>query len=276
MLEITSKDNPRLKKARAVRDGRESDEIFIEGLRLAEEAVAANLDVIDYFWTPEFAESARAANLLNDLQMIGGAQVSAKILESIAATKTPQGVILIAAKPETGKTVLNRALNRASEAPLLVILHELNNPNNVGAVLRTAEAANCASAILTVSSADVFSAKSLRAAMGSAFRLPVWERAGFTEAIEFCRSHNIKTVCAELNADKSHTEIDWTIPRALIIGSEAHGLSATEIALADENLKIPMNESVESLNAAVACGVILYEAQRQRGESKVQSSKSKV
>ncbi len=266
MLEITSKDNSRLKKARAVRDGREPSEIFVEGLRLAEEAVGANLEIVDYFWTPEFARSERAANLLNKLQS-GGAQISAKMLESVAATKTAQGIVLIAAKPETGETVLNRALNRASGTPLLIILHELNNPHNVGAILRTAEAANCAGAILTRNSADVFSAKSLRAAMGSAFRLPVWERAEFDRAIEFCRSHQIKTVCAELNAEKFHTKIDWAIPRALIIGSEAHGLSRAEIALAGESLKIPMNKLVESLNAAVACGVVLYEAQRQKSEA---------
>lgn len=264
MLEITSKDNPRLKHARAVRDGRSADTIFIEGLRLAEEAVSAGLKIVDYFWTPEFAANRRAADLLNKLQTSGGAQVSAKILESVAETKSPQGIVLIADKPETGKSVLNRILKNSDSAALIVVLHELNNPNNVGAILRTIEAAGGASAILTRSTADAFSPKSLRAAMGSAFRLPLWTNVEFGEAIEFCRSHKLKTICSELAADKTHTETDWTIPCALIIGSEAHGLKPEEIALADERLKIPMRALVESLNAAVACGVVLYEAARQR------------
>jgi RNA methyltransferase, TrmH family len=264
MLEIKSKDNPRLKHARAVRDGRESGEIFIEGLRLAEEAVAANLEITDAFFTTEFADAPRGERLLSNLADVRGANISEKLLESISDTKTPQGVVVLAKKPKTGKEVVLSPLHPFTPSPLLVVIHRLNNPTNVGAILRTAEAAGATGAILTENSADVFSPKSLRGAMGSAFRLPMWTNAKFAEAIEFCRENNIKTVCAELNAEKTHVEVDWREPKALILGSEAHGLTAEEIALTDENLKIPMHSPVESLNVAVACGIILYEAHRQR------------
>ena len=263
MLEITSKDNVRLKHARQVRDGREKDLLFVEGLRLTEELAATHLEITECFFTPEFAESERGASLLEKLIRVRAAVLSENLLASISDTKTPQGVIVLAKKPEAGKKVLETALTVA-ETPLLIVLHKLNNPTNVGAILRTAEAAGATGAILTRDSADMFAPKSLRGAMGSAFRLPLWTNAEFGKVIEFCLAHQIKTVCAALSARKTHLEIDWISPRALIIGSEAHGLTPAEIAQTDESLIIQMHSPVESLNAAVACGIILYEAVRQK------------
>jgi TrmH family RNA methyltransferase len=260
--QITSKENSRLKHARTVRNGRVENEIFIEGLRLSEEA-AEFLETIDFFYTLEFAESERGAALLKKLKTSNGAGVSSKLLESISDTKTPQGIVLLARKPETGKKILEQSFDSASQ--LLIILHELNNPSNVGAILRTAEAAGASGAILTKNSANVFSPKSLRGSMGAAFRLRFWTMADFSEAIEFCRRNRIKTVCADIRATKNHTEIDWRGAAALIVGSEARGLAIEEIRQTDEQIKIPMKAPVESLNAAVACGVVLYEAARQRG-----------
>lgn len=260
--QITSRDNARLKHARAVRDVRVDDEIFIEGLRLAEEA-AESLEITDFFCTPEFSETERGFELLKKLQSVNGAVLTQKLLESISDTKTPQGIVLLARKPETGKSILSEKL-KSLDAPLIVVLHEMNNPANVGAVLRTAEAADVSGAILTRNSADVFSPKSLRAAMGAAFRLPLWTNADFAETIEFCRGNEIKTICADVRGEKIHTEIDWRAAAALIIGSEARGLSAEEVEQTDEQIKIPMKAPVESLNAAVAGGIVLYEAVRQR------------
>ena len=263
MLEITGKDNLRLKHARAVRDGRETDLLFVEGLRLAEEIAATDLEIVEYFFTEEFAESERGAKLLGKLADARAAILSENLLASISDTKTPQGIVVLAKKPEIGRAVLEAALTRA-EIPLLLVLHKLNNPVNTGAILRTAEAAGAAGVILTRDSANVFATRALRGAMGSAFRLPLWTNAEFGEAVEFCRVHQIKTVCAALNATKTHLEIDWAAPRALIIGSEAHGLTPEEIAQTGDSLIIPMRAPVESLNAAVACGVVLYEAVRQK------------
>ena len=260
--QITSRDNSRLKRARTVRDGRIDGEIFVEGLRLAEEAVEF-LEITDFFYTPEFAETERGEELLKKLHNFNGAVVGQKLLESISDTKTPQGVVLLARKQQTGKEILEKKLKSIS-APLFVVLHELNNPANSGAILRTAEAAGVAGAILTRNSADIFSPKSLRGAMGAAFRLPLWTGAEFDETINFFRANKIKTICADVRAEKKHTEIDWRTGAALIVGSEARGLSPKEVGQTDEQTKIPMKAPVESLNAAVAAGIILYEAARQR------------
>lgn len=276
-----------------MRDGRVRDQLFIEGLRLAEEAISANLKVTDYFFTGEFAKNPRGACLLEKIDRPRGALISAKLLESIADTESPQGIIVLAERPQTGAPSLDKVINgssnqsaseeindhpsaKASAVPLLVILHKLNNPNNVGAILRAAEAAGCTGAIMTANSADPFAPKSLRAAMGSAFRLPLWTHAGFVEAIEFCQARGIKAVCAELGAIKTHVEVDWTLATAVVVGSEAYGLLPEEIRLCDESLRIPMNAAVESLNAAVAAAIVLYEAHRQRSEFQVSGSKFQV
>lgn len=271
MLEITSRDNARLKFARAVRDDRADgrEQIFIEGLRLAEEAIAANLEITDYFFTAEFAAAPRGKILLENLakQSKSGAMLSSNLLASIAETKSPPGVVVLARAPETGKSLVAQALERSAQ-PLLIVLHEINNPLNVGAILRTAEAAGVAAAILTKTTADPFAPKALRGAMGSAFRLPLWESADFFEVIEFCRNYKIKTLGSDVRAEKTLFKIDWTTSHAIFIGSEAHGFNESEINKLDESLKIPMQAPVESLNAAVACGIILYEARRQRSLSK--------
>ena len=145
-----------------------------------------------------------------------------------------------------------------------MILHGINNPVNVGAILRSAEAAGATGVITTISCAYPFSPKALRGAMGSTFRLSLWKDASFTDAINWCAQHGIRTVAADVQANSRHTDIDWKIPRALIVGSESVGLNNEEIELADETVRVEMHGKVESLNVAVAAAVLLYEAARQR------------
>ncbi len=102
--------------------------------------------------------------------------------------------------------------------------------------------------------------------MGASLRLPIWEGADLFEILDWARGKNLTSVCADVNAKKSYLETDWTKPRLLIFGSEAHGLSAEEKEAIEESLLIPMENGVESLNLAVSCGVILFEAKRQIGK----------
>lgn len=262
---ITSRDNTLVKRARNVRDGRVREQIFIEGLRLCEEA-AHSLDrenILDVISTERMAESKRGASLLSRLAQNGkrAVLVSEPVFSSISDTKTPQGIILLALRPNTDRSSL---LIRSDKVPLLVVLHQLNNPSNVGAILRTAEAAGVSGVILTTGSTDIFSPKALRGAMGSTFRIPIWTDATLDEVLRFCVELGARTICTDLQAPRAHTEIDWNVPSALLVGSEASGFAREEIALADSSFKIPMNSPVESLNVAVAVGVVLYEAARQR------------
>ena len=260
---ITSRDNQLARHARVVREGRVEGQIFIEGLRLAEEAARASLAIDNVLCTETFAHDERGAKLF---PLLGKARerlslVSESVFSTLSDTKTPQGIVIIAARPHTGRAALDQKM---TDAPLLVVMHRLNNPSNAGAILRTAEAAGATGAITTEGTTDIFSPKALRGAMGSSFRLPLWTSANFEEILSWCSRHGIRTIGSDLRATRSHTEIDWTKASALFVGAESTGLRKGEAGALDERIRIPMRPPVESLNVAVASAVMLYEAARQR------------
>ena len=263
MLKITSRDNPKIKRARKVREGLIESLIFIEGLRLAEEILRSNLKIADVFFTENFTKTERGQAFLQHIGIFNLSEVADKVFDWLSDTKNSQGIIIICEKPEADKVHVEKDLLSPKKLPLVVLLHRINNPSNLGAILRTCEAVNVSGVILTKNSADVFSPKALRGAMGASLRLPIWTNAAFDEVLDWSKDKNLVSVCADVNARKSYLEIDWKTPRLLIFGSEAHGLSDEERKAVNENLLIPMDNDVESLNLAVSCGVILFEAKRQ-------------
>jgi RNA methyltransferase, TrmH family len=264
MMKITSRDNSLLRLARSVRDGKMQEFMFVEGMRLCEEALRSGLEIEAVIVSDELAGKEKAADLISKLGEVSSrvATVSEKLLESISYTKTPQGIIVLTERPNSGQ---EHFAAKQKDPVLIVIMHRINNPVNVGAILRTAEAAGATGAIATQNTSDPFSPKSLRGAMGSAFRLPVWFGPTYDEAVAWCSQQEIQTVCAHVHASTSYHEVDWKYPSALIVGPESSGLSREEIALANRAVRIPMQAESESLNVAVATGVLLYEAARVRG-----------
>lgn len=264
MLKIDSRDNQKIKQARKTRDGAAENLIFAEGLRLCEEVLRSGSAVEQVFVREDFAENARGGKFLRAISAATDQifAVSKTVFDSITDTKNSQGVIVIARKPETGRHKIEAGLSKPGKTPLVVLLHRVGNPSNLGAILRTAEAADASGVILTPDSADAFSPKALRGAMGAALRLPVWTGADFFDVLDWARRNALMSVAADVRAEKSYLEIDWSAPRLLIFGSEAHGLSERETAGADETFKIPMANGVESLNLAVSAGIILFEATR--------------
>jgi TrmH family RNA methyltransferase len=260
---ITSRKNPHARRARDVRDGREKALVFVEGVRLCEEAIRAGVEFESALFAPSLVEDERGARLVAGLREVCTRVLAVEedVLESVSDTKSSQGVVAVAKRPQTGPDVIERA----GGTPLVVLMHAVNNPSNAGAMLRVAEASGASAVISTRGSADLLSPKSLRGSMGSAFRLPLWDGSTFEEALGWCRERGIKTISTDAEAEATYTEIDWTTPRAVIVGPEAGGLTEAEARAADESVRIPMRAPVESLNVAVALGVILYEAARQRG-----------
>ena len=147
-MHITSRDNSLLRQARAVRDGKIEEKIVIEGLRLCEEAHRSALNIEAVIVSEELLRKERAAPVINELSRVSKrvASVSEKLLASISYTKTPQGIVVLADRPESSEERLAASLN---DIPLLVVLHQINNPVNVGAILRTAEAAGATGVITT-------------------------------------------------------------------------------------------------------------------------------
>ena len=260
---IVSRDNSLLRQARAVRDGKVDELIYVEGLRLCVEALKSKLKLEAVIASEELIRKPQASESFAEISKAAArvATVSEKLLESISYTKTPQGIVVLARRPDASQQRLETSL---TDRALLVLLHHINNPVNVGAILRTAEAAGATGIITTRNTSDPFSPKSLRGAMGSAFRLPIWRDADFEDAISWCRNRGIKLVATDVAADLKHTDWHWKRASALLLGPESTGLTDDELKATDQSVRIPMHGEVESLNVSVAAGIILYEAARQR------------
>jgi TrmH family RNA methyltransferase len=256
---ITSKDNQHLKFARRVRDRKEDDLIFIEGKRLCREAVSSGVEIEKVFVSERLKESEFAAEIggsIGEIFVIGD-----ELLDSIADTDSPQGIVMIARRPR--KRTVHELFQFNDGLPLWLFLVRPNNPSNLGALCRTAEAAGSRGAFLGTGSADPFASKTLRASMGSVFRFPIAPDADHTPVFGAARSKAISVIAMDAEGGKDYLELDWTKPTLLVVGNEASGLSTDCLAEADEVVRIDMKQPVESLNLAVSAGIVLFEAVRQ-------------
>jgi TrmH family RNA methyltransferase len=274
---ITSRHNPLVKRFRRVRAMGERQHVFLEGVRLIEDAINSGARFESVAFTAELESSERGAALLDSLRRVQcrGALVSKQVMEAIADTQTPQGVAALVSRPYLELDDL------FSNSPdLLVIADELQDPGNLGTIIRTAEAAGANGLITTRYTVDPFNDKAIRASMGSALRLPVVTGASRADIAARCRHHTIKMISSRATPGQSQgiiedaaraervklcTEVDMTVPIALIVGREATGIPEPGNAEADESVHIPMAEGVESLNVAAAAAMLLYEVGRQRG-----------
>lgn len=248
MIEITSRDNPKLKQIRKIRDGRDPEFIFIEGLRLAREAMRSPLSVSSAVFARSFTDTTEFDRIADKII------VPDKIFDSLSDTKNPQGVILIAERPATDRAAFEDRFDGGTS----VLLHRVNNPSNLGAILRTCEAAGINNVIVTKDSADAFSPKALRASMGSAFRLNIGERAEFDKTVEWARKIGLRTTAADISGIVDYRQLAKAT-RLIVFGSEANGLTEEELTAMDDVVVIPMQNGVESLNLAVSGGIILFE-----------------
>ncbi len=256
---ITSRDNARLMAARRVREGREAG-VFIEGVRLAREALQAGLRIRQCFVGDDLRDKELAELAAERSEHC--ALISDKLMRSIADTAGPQGIIIIADQPSGSRDGIEARLSTAA-LPLVVFLNEVNNPANLGAVLRSCDAAGAAGVITSQGSAAAFSPKAMRAAMGASFRVPVWSGASWEEVLRWAGERGLRTIAADAKGTQPYASAKWTEPSLLVFGSEAHGLSDEQLEAIDLAVNIPMESGAESLNLAVAAGVVLFEARRQ-------------
>jgi len=253
---ITSSSNERVKHARRVREGRERELIFIEGERLVAEGVASALKLHACFTVAE--PSASQQELLERLTC-PILQLSDSVLESLSDTTSTQGIIVIAERPFPAVDHMFEG-----QAPLILGLDRIQDPGNLGTLVRTAEAAGVSGLFAFAGSADAFSPKTLRSAMGSAFRLPILPDVSGLGVIETCHARGLKAVVATGEADLCHFDYDWRQPTLLILGNEGRGASDEIMNACDHRVRIPLHVPVESLNVAAAGAAILFEAVRQR------------
>ena len=181
-------------------------------------------------------------------------------MKSLADTVSPQGVVVIARRPRAG----NGDLWSATETPLVLVLDRLQDPGNVGTLLRSAEGAGVTAVAVLEGTADPFSPKALRSSMGSAFRLPVVTELNGREFLEQARTRGCAVLAADGGGAVSFRRTDWTRPTVLVVGNEGRGVAQDLLEACDQRVAIPMRGSVESLNVATAGAVLLFEAARQR------------
>lgn len=293
---ITSRQNPLVKRFRRVRAMGERHHIFLEGVRLMEDAIGSNVHFESVAFTGDLEATERGAALIASLQSVQcrGALVSKQVMQAISDTQNPQGVAAIVSRPYLSLEELF-----ASHPDLLVVADELQDPGNLGTIVRTAEAAGASGVITTRYTVDPFIDKAIRASMGSALRLPIVSGANRADVARLCSEHRIKLIASRASASpasgviedaaraervKLCTEVDMTSAIAFVVGREATGVSTSALSDADELVHIPMAVGIESLNVASATAILLYEAARQRGftfrapgskTSKAKSSKEK-
>ncbi len=261
---ITSPVNPQLKHARRVRDGREPGLIFIEGERLCEECLQSGLELVAGFHVQSPGDRTEAIIAELRRRECPTYEVAEAAFATVSDTVTPQGIIIIAARPAYALDQVFAA--RSGRWVLVVGLDAVQDPGNLGAILRTAEAAGASGVVALSGSTDAFAPKTLRSAMGSAFRLPVATDVTTDELIAASQAAGVRIVATDAEAPLVYSDYDWRQPTLLILGNEARGVSHELRARSDHVVRIPLHPPVESLNVAAAAAAILFEAARQRRE----------
>jgi TrmH family RNA methyltransferase len=255
---ITSRQHPIVKEFRELARGA-GPLMLLDGWHLLHEAAAAEVvvDKIAICGPP----TAKEESVVDRLRRAGArvVAVSGGVLNALSPVNSPTGVVASAQIPTvTASAVL-------TPSPALVLAGaSVQDPGNAGAIIRSAAAAGATGVVLDELSADPWGWKALRASMGSAFHLPVVRSRAMEKLIADWRSGGVQIVAAVPRGGRSMYEVDFTKPTAVLMGGEGAGLPEGLIAAADARVSIPMKGSIESLNAAVAAAVLLYEAQRQR------------
>ena len=252
---ISSNQNPKIKLARALtgrpKERREAEAFLAEGVRLVEEALAANWPFRFVLHLDELSE--RGKKLIEKLEdrKIDVEKVENALLQSLSETETSQGIL----------AVLNNSSLPIPQSPNFILIPDsIRDPGNLGTLLRTADAAGVQAVLIPPETTDAFAPKVVRAGMGAHFRLPI-QSMSWDEIRE--RTKGLQVYLADMDG-QSCWDTDFRQPLALIVGGEAEGASEQSRKLANAFVKIPMAGKTESLNAAVAGSVLMLEVMRQR------------
>lgn len=236
-------------------DERRKQGIFlVEGVRMYEEAPPEQITEV---WVSQsFLKKEENQNRLAGRDY---REVSDDIFKRISDTQTPQGILCMVRRPRYELS----DLTDAGPAHLL-LLEDIRDPGNLGTMFRTAEGAGATGVIMNQTCADLFSPKTIRSTMGSVFRVPFYITEDLRAVVRELKQKKITVYAAHLNGNKCYDTFDYREGCGFLIGNEGAGLKEETAALADEYLRIPMEGSLESLNAAMAAGILMYEVNRQR------------
>ena len=237
--------------------GRAENKAFImEGVRAVEELLRSPARRFKVIYTEELETNRRGQLLLQNLEhsKIEMTKVTTQELAAVSDCETPAGILAVV-------NITEHYLGDLLDAPkpFLVILDGIQDPGNLGTIIRTAEAAGVIGIILGKETVDQYNPKVVRATMGSLLRLPVVKVDSLVNLIAKLRSKNIRTIACDARGSKNYYEASWPLPLALIFGNEGAGMDKEIAGKIDEVIRIPQRKGVDSLNVAVAAGIIMYQ-----------------
>lgn len=263
VVELSSPKNPLVQRVKDAGSGDRPDEMVVEGARVVAEALDARCEILVAVIAERFASTEAGSGLRTRLESSAHQLAIAQdaVFERMSSLTTPQGVLALVHTPHWDEAALCGA---DSKHALIVVAAGVRDPGNLGAMLRATEAAGGTGFIALAGSADPFREKAVRGSSGSVLRLPVLRGLDVPALTSFASRHALRIAIADARAEMEYLDADLRGPVMLVLGSEGHGVPEELAAAADLRLRIPIQASVESLNVAVATGVLLFEARRQR------------
>lgn len=260
MQTITSKDNELIKHIRKLKDKKyrdESNEYVVEGVKLVEEAVKENAKIKQIIVCEDTTRTYEIpTHIMLEIAKYECISVSDKIFNIITQVTNPQGIMAI-----IEKNAQDAQIDYTQD--IIVVLDDVQDPGNLGTILRTVDSIGLNQIIVSKGTADAFNSKVVRSTMGAIFRIKIIEVEDLAQAIKEMRKHHFKLMVTSLQTENSIYDIDFN-KKIIVIGNEANGVSKEIQDMADEKAKIPMLGRTESLNASVAAGVVMYEYVRQK------------
>ncbi|MBP0905841.1 TrmH family RNA methyltransferase [Mariniflexile gromovii] len=261
MKEITSTQNSYIKQLVQLKDKsrerKKSGLFLIEGEREITLALKGGYELETVLFNPEIISEAQINTSTN--QHINLIEVSTEVYQKLAYRDTTEGVIAVA--KSKNHNIADLKFN--TKTPLILVAEAPEKPGNIGAILRTADAANVDAVIIANPKTDLYNPNIIRSSVGCVFTNSI-VTGSTSEIIEFLKANNIAIYCAALQASVHYNTQDFTKPTAIVVGTEATGLSDEWLANATQNIVIPMQGEIDSMNVSVAAGILIFEAKRQR------------
>lgn len=260
MKVISSKDNEIIKKIKSLKEKKYRDIencYIIEGIKLVKEAIAENAKIKQIVVCEDCINDGEIdTDTLYEIAKFDVVYVTEKVFKTITDVKTPQGIIAVIEKNN-----INSKIDYSQD--IIIALDGVQDPGNLGTILRTVDSANLKQIILSKESADSYNPKVVRSTMGAIFRVNIIEVDSLKDMLQEAKKNNSKVMVTSLDTKNSIYDVDYS-KKVIVIGNEANGVSKEVQAIADEKVKIPMLGKTESLNASVAAGIMIYEYVRKK------------
>ena len=261
MQVITSKDNEMIKEIKKLKEKKYRDqmgEFIIEGIKLVKEAIEEKAKIKKIVVCEDCINDGTIdQNLMYEIARFDCIGVNEKVFKSLTDVTSPQGILAVIEKNQNEQISYNE--------DIIVVLDGIQDPGNLGTILRTVDSINLKQIILSENTADPYNPKVVRSTMGAIFRVNIIESKNILETLKEIKKNKFKIMATSLDTEDSIYSVDYK-KKVIIIGNEANGVSKKVLDLADEKIKIPMLGKTESLNAAVATGIVLYEYVRRNIE----------